>query len=105
VKNELKTILKRPNCEPSINIFFFTHDLLTNVVRISDYMVLNNSTVVSNGLERMWKEDAMAKFEALPQHLAGRTEENHDLRLVDVSAEIQTKNPPNTSYCLMSITQ
>jgi hypothetical protein len=32
---------------------------------------------VTNKLEQMWKEAAEASFQALSQHMHGRTEENH----------------------------
>jgi hypothetical protein len=51
--------------------FLFIYGLF-NVVSSSENMMSNGKMVSENGLERMWKEAAMAKFYVLCYHLPRR---------------------------------
>jgi hypothetical protein len=64
------------------------YDLFNGIVSSSDCTASNDSVI--SELERMWKKEVVAEFEALPQHLPGETEENHQktsVRTADLRVE------------------
>jgi hypothetical protein len=57
--------------------------------------------MINSEFERTWKEDVIAQFKVLYQHLAGGTEDNHE-KPQDCGAlhvEILTRNLPNAKEC------
>jgi hypothetical protein len=69
----------------------------------------NNLTTVNNESERMWKEEAVARFKVLSWYLLGRIEETMEpsVRIVGILAKILIGhlNISWKCYCLSQLAQ